>query len=143
MPAKMDDSRRSIDVEKAMVLRFKHGLSNAQIAKHLGCSKAGIHKALKRFDKVLLKPADLTLYEANKGKLLESVEARMLCEMANPDKIKSASLNNVAYALGQVSNINRLEKGLSTSNVAYVDMSASLDELRQQRLQLQESLEAL
>ena len=129
-----------IDVLKALELRTKKGLTYPEIAKYMGVTKQAVHAALKRFNTLLMQPGELDAFRGAKADLLESAEARLLNEVIDPDKMRKASINNVAYALGQVSNIARLEKGLSTSNVAYVDMSASLEELRQQRRQLEEAL---
>lgn len=132
--------RGRVDVLKALELRTKKGLTYAEIAKYMGVSVQAIAQALKRFTTMVLQPGELAAFRANKPALLESVEARLLGDLVDEGKRDKASINNIAYALGQVSNIGRLEKGLSTSNVAYVDMSKSLEEIRQQRLQLEETL---
>ena len=130
-----------VDVLKALELRTKKGLTYVEIAKYMGCSQQAVAQALQRFTTLVLQPGELAAFRNNKAELMESVEARLLGDLVDPDKRKAASLNNVAYALGQVSGITRLEKGLSTSNVAYVDMTKSLEELQAQRRQLEEALE--
>jgi predicted DNA-binding protein YlxM (UPF0122 family) len=129
-----------IDVSKALELRLKKGLSYTDIAEFFGVSRTSVHMALKRFNELLIAPAELTAYQAHKGAILESVEAKLLNDLVDKEKRAKASLNNTAYSLNVVSNLTRLEKGLSTSNVAYLDMKQSLEEIQAQRRQLQEAL---
>ena len=136
-------SDRKIDVARALEMRVKNGLTDTEIAKYFNCTKQSVFKALKRFRDVLLPEQQLVAYQQNKSAILESMESGLLIDMSDPAKRKAASLNNVAYALSQVANMTRLEKGLSTSNIAYVDMTSSLEELKAQRAQLQEALEDL
>jgi len=129
-----------IDINKALELRMKKGLSYNEIAQFFHCSKQAVEQALKRFSALLLKPGEVAAYREKKGEILESVEARLLHELVDKGRVEKASLNNVAYTLGVVGNMTRLEKGQSTSNVAYKDLTSSLDELNQERKQLQEAL---
>ena len=131
---------RKVDVPKALQLRHANGLTDAQIAKHFDCSKQAIQQALKRFNRILLPLSELQAYQEKKAGILESVEVALVSDLVDPARRKKASLNNTAYALSQVANMTRLEKGLSTSNVAYVDMAGSLEEIQQQRKQLEETL---
>ena len=132
-----------VDVAKALQLRHSNGLTDTQIAKHFDCTKQAVHKALKRFNNILLPATELQAYQEKKAGILESVEATLVCDLIDPERRQKASLNNTAYALSQVANMTRLEKGLSTSNVAYVDMASSLEEIQQQRKQLEEALDDL
>lgn len=131
---------RKVDVPKALQLRHSNGLTDAQIAKHFDCSTQAVQQALKRFNKILLPASELQAYQEKKAGILESVEATLVSDLVDTTRRKKASLNNTAYALAQVANMTRLEKGLSTSNVAYVDMASSLEEIQQQRKQLEETL---
>ncbi len=131
-----------IDVTKALEMRLKRGMTYTEIADYFGVAKQSAHRALKRFSKLIMERGELEAFRTSKADVLEGVEAQLLIDLADPVRREKASLNNVAYALGQVSTLTRLEKGQSTSNVAYMDMSASLDEIRAQRMQLQEALDA-
>lgn len=140
---KLAKKKLVVDVPKALQLRHAHGLTDAQIARQFGCSRQAVQQALSRFRRILLPASELQAYQEKKAGILESVEATLVCDLVDPARRKKASLNNTAYALSQVANMTRLEKGLSTSNVAYVDMAASLDEIQQQRKQLEEALNDL
>lgn len=135
--------RGRIDVAKALEMRLKQGRSYQEIADHFGVAKQSAHAALKRFSALILQAGELQAFRSSKADVLESVEAQLLIDLADPARRQKASLNNTAYALGQVSTLTRLEKGQSTSNVAYIDMARSLDDIRAQRIQLQESLDEL
>ena len=132
-----------IDVAKALQLRHSNGLTDTQIAKQFSCTTGVVQRALKRFNKILLPARELQAYQEKKAGILESVEATLVCDLIDGEKRKKASLNNTAYALAQVANMTRLEKGLTTSNVAYVDMTSSLEEIQQRRKQLEEALSDL
>ena len=132
-----------IDVAKALQLRHSNGLTDTQIAKHFECSTQAVQQALKRFNKILLPASELQAYQDKKAGILESVEARLVCDLVDTKRRQKASLNNTAYALSQVANMTRLEKGLTTSNIAYVDMTSSLEEIQQRRKQLEEALNDL
>ena len=129
-----------IDINKALELRMKKGLSYKDIGQYFGATKQAAEQALARFSALLLKPGEVAAYRGQKGAILESVEARLLHELVDPSRVEKASLNNVAYALGTVGNMTRLEKGQSTSNVAYKELTSSLDELNRERKQLEEAL---
>lgn len=129
-----------IDITKALELRVKRHMSYSEIGKYFGCTKQAVQNSLKRFVPLLLGAHELAAYKGQKADILESVEATLLNDLVDEDKRKKASLNNTAYALSAVSNMTRLEKGQSTSNVAYKDMSADLEELRMHRKQLEEAL---
>ena len=132
-----------VDVAKALQLRHTNGLTDSQIAVQFGCSRQAVQQALKRFNNIMLPASELEAYQDKKAGILESVEATLVCDLIDTDRRKKASLNNTAYALAQVANMTRLEKGLATSNVAYVDLTSSLEEIQQRRKQLEEALEDL
>ena len=132
-----------VDVAKALQLRHTNGLTDAQIAVQFDCSRQAVQQALKRFNKILLPASELQAYQDKKAGILESVEATLVCDLVDTKRRQKASLNNTAYALSQVANMTRLEKGLTTSNVAYVDMTSSLEEIQQRRKQLEEALNDL
>ena len=132
-----------VDVAKALQLRHTNGLTDAQIAVQFDCSRQAVQQALKRFNKILLPASELQAYQDKKAGILESVEATLVCDLVDKERRQKASLNNTAYALSQVANMTRLEKGLTTSNIAYVDMTSSLEEIQQRRKQLEEALNDL
>lgn len=116
------------------------GLSYREIGELMGVSKQAIHQAIKKFEKILLPKEQLDVYRDKKTEILDSVEFELMNEMLDSEKRKKASLNNVAYSLGTLHGINRLEKGQSTSNISFQDMSNTLAEIQAERKQLEEAL---
>jgi hypothetical protein len=114
----MTVKKNKINVAEAFRLRVNHKLPLQEIANRFGCHKASISKALKRFIATLPNPEEIKVYVDNKSQLLTGVELKLISEIANPDKLKAASLNNAAYAFQQIHNANRLESGKSTMNAA-------------------------
>lgn len=130
-----------MDLTKALELRLKKGLTYTEIGEYFGVCRQTVHARLKKFSNMIMEAGQLEAYRTNKADVLESVEAQLLSDLSDTGRREKASLNNVAYALGQVSSMTRLEKGQSTSNVAYLDMASSLEEIQAQRLQLEEALQ--
>jgi len=107
-----------IDIRKAFNLKFVKGRTYQEIADKFGCSPQSVHKALSKFKVLIEDPKIIETYRANAGKVLNAVEFKLLENLVEQNKLKSASLNNVAYAFQQIHNARRLEEGLSTGNLA-------------------------
>ena len=113
-----------LDVGKAYELRFTRGLSYAVIGKIFGCSAAVVQRVLVRFEKLIGNPQEVKAYDENRPQLLNAIEQRLVEDIGDETKRAKASLNNVAYALTQVSNLRRLEQGKATSHVAILALAA-------------------
>ena len=110
----------SWDRAKALELKLK-GCSYNQIAKTLGMSKTAIIHGLRSFTNVINALGDgnsIDSYEANRTKVLTVAELALATDLLDTERRQKASLNNTAYALGQVHSMRRLEEGKSTSNQA-------------------------
>jgi len=108
---------RRIDVAKAIELRLVKGLSLSEIGQYFNVSKQAVKQATDKFLSILKSPEILDTYRKHKIDMLESVEFELLRHLLDRKKQKDASLNNVAYALQNVNNIARLEKGQATTIV--------------------------
>ena len=135
------NQKSKIDIKKALELKVKKGLTYKEIGIYFECSPQAVQQALKKFTALILEPGEIAAYREQKGNILESVEAQLLNDLVDTGKREKASLNNTAYALNTVANMTRLENNLSTSNIGYQDMSKTLEELKRERQQLEESLE--
>ena len=133
-------SNTIIDVSKALELKMKKGLSYQEVGKYFNVSRQAVEQRLKPFLGFLKDSGEIDAYATHKGEILQSVEMELMTDMLDTDKRKKASLNNIAYALGQVNNMNRLENNQSTANISYNNMSDSLEEIRARRIQLEESI---
>ena len=121
-------------------LRLIHKLTYKEIAKQLGVSKQGVYA---RYKQVLsfFDPNNIKEFEIGKADILSGVEQVVLNNMLDTKTLKKASFNNLAYGLGTINNINRLHRGLSTSNVSVNSLTASLSEIVEEEKKLQKQLE--
>ena len=119
---------QAVDIKRAVQLRLK-GMTYPDIARIMGVTKQAVHKALKPLATILDKTEHLPAYQANKADIIDNLQAEMARQLVDPVKIQKATLGNVAYAMRQLNDIGRLERDLSTSNVAYADLTKSIDEI--------------
>ncbi len=104
------------NLEHALVLRVKHNFTREQIAEHFGIAYSTCRDRMVRF-KSLLTGDELESFRTSRSDLLDSVEARLLSQMTDADKLKAASLNNLAFSLRQTAELGRLERNQSTANI--------------------------
>ena len=145
---KAPSHRRKVDITKAFDMHFSEkAMSYYEIAAYFDVEYETIRRSLAPYKKMMEKYAagneNAKLYQEKKSMLLDAAELKMLTTVLDEGKIEDASLNNVAYTLNTIANMNRLEKGQSTANVSYQDMSTSLSEIQQARQQLVEQLNRL
>ena len=114
----VDKSTGRVDVAIALELRLKKGKTIQEIADHFGVCKQAVSQRLRAFMGILQTPDALKAYQNSKTDILSAVELKLVSQLLDGDKLKDASLNNVAYALQNVFNMNRLEQDKSTSNIA-------------------------
>lgn len=129
---------KHLDTVTALTLRLK-GQTYPQIAKHYGISKQAVHQRIKGVFK-LIDPDKLEAYKTHKVNLLTSIEAELLGLIVKPDKLKQATLMQLATSFGIVYDKNRLEQGLSTSEIG---IKPVLEEIRDNREKLMQALKSL
>jgi predicted DNA-binding protein YlxM (UPF0122 family) len=120
-----------IDITEAFKMRFQKHLTYKEIADKMGVAAPSVHGALKRFLHILHNPEESATYEQNRAQILTAVEFRLVNQLANKKKIKAASLNNIAYAVSQINNMIRLEKGQPTAITEHLDadLGGMIDQL--------------
>ena len=124
-----------VDIAKSLDLRLNHNLSHRQIAKMQGVSKSAIHKRLQAF-----LPTEATeIYRANKADILSEAQLKVIINM-DSKRLKSASLNNLAYSLQNLYNCERLERGQSTHNVSYNVITERLQKIDEEEADLRRQL---
>ena len=127
---------QKLPLEEMIKLRYKHNMSINQIADKMGCHKSTVFRKLEKYLKILPNPEEVESYRQNKTMYLEGLELKVYEEMSNPDKLKDASFNNLAYGFQNISTQNRLEKGLVTSRIESFYVTASLDDLERRKQEL-------
>lgn len=134
LPAELDDGgvkeRVGFDTPKAVKLRYNQGLSYAQIAKLMDCSKSTVGAALRPFERLMKHNGDVKAFVQNHSTILEGVLMEFVSAMQDPAKLKSATLNNLSYSYDRIFNALRLLQDKSTVNVAHaVDHAATIAEI--------------
>ena len=108
------------------------GLTLREVGKIMDCSKVSIHKAVKG----LLMPKEaLDEFNNSKADIIASKEAQILLNLTTED-IQKASAYQKAGMFALLYDKERLERGQSTSNVAYYDIDSSHAKIAKQRLEL-------
>lgn len=128
--------KKPLDYRAAVKLALQ-GLTDAQIGRALNTNRKTIHGALRDFRKILKDPSQIHAFNDNYVNVLNTVLMDMVPQLTDPEKLKAASLNNVAYAFDKVNNAVRLATGQSTSNFSHVvhderasELSKLQDEIR-------------
>ena len=113
-----------VDAGKALQLK-QRGFTYQEIGDRMGASDSAVCTAIQRLMTSLPDPESVKAYEEQRPTLLTAAEMLLVQDITDIDKRAKASLNNVGYALTQVSNLRRLEQGKATSHVAILQLAAS------------------
>ena len=109
---------RGFDLSLAIEYRYKNHLTLQEIGDKLGVTKQCVEQRLAKVIKLIGDPSENTAYDKNRSHFLIGIERQLLQQVVDKNKVKKATMGNVAYALDKVNNILRLERGLSTNNQA-------------------------
>jgi biotin operon repressor len=132
-------ANKNIPIEKMKALR-EQGLSYPQIGKLLGCSHINVLNRLKGYD---IQHEDVKGYIDNRADILADMQWKLLSSIT-PDDIKKTPTGSRILAVAQLYDKERLERGLSTSNIdshvvtAKIEqVKADLDRIHKRRMELQ------
>ena len=114
---RLPKKKSKVDLGKALVLRHKFQLTNAQIARYLGCSESTISEGLKELMKYMPSMEDLESFRKVKGDILEGVQWQILSSLSDSDSLEKASYLQRATAFAVIYDKLRLELGKSTENL--------------------------
>lgn len=89
-----------------------------EIARAIHCPESTTRRLLDRYGAWLQELEHVQEYTDTRQQLLTAGELKLLKNMMTQDKLDKASVNNLAYSMRQLYDMGRLEKGLSTTNVA-------------------------
>lgn len=111
---------KGIPISKLIEYRNKD-LSYQDIADLVGCSKPNVYARLKQYDGEI---KSLKSYKENRADVLAVVGSKMLNSLTSNDIEKASAYQRVGmFAL--LYDKERLERGQSTSNIAYANMTES------------------
>lgn len=95
------------------------GASEREIAKATGQHLRSVHSTVSQFMSIFEEVKDVQEFRANKTEIMDAALVKCFKSLMSQEKHDKASLNNVAYAMRQLHDVGRLERGLSTANVAH------------------------
>jgi len=121
IPDNLPKYNYKIDIAEAFKLRFKHHLSFGDIALRLGCSRQAVQERLETFTTLINNSNDSKVYDENRANILTAVEFDLVKDLLDKGKRQKATLGNVAYAISQINNMIRLEKGQPTAITEHLD----------------------
>lgn len=101
---------------KAVRMKLK-GASTADVVAATGVHERSVWHMMQRFKKMFKDLENVDEYEMSRSKLLSSAEFTVLKSLLSEDKIASARLGELSKAFHVLHTSNRLERGLSTSNI--------------------------
>ncbi|HAM58413.1 MAG TPA: hypothetical protein DCQ64_24560 [Candidatus Rokubacteria bacterium] len=105
------------------------GQTLPEIAQRLGVSVQAVSKRLRGIWQRIDAQQDKAFQEY-RPQILRAAQRAMLVDIFNPEKRAKASTGNAAYALRQLHDIERLETGQSTANVALHALVESIERER-------------
>jgi hypothetical protein len=132
-PGKKDGQSAKVTraIKKTIELRMK-GASLPEIAAATGTPQRTVRDRLKQFEPIFKELGNVEIYEKEKTSFLSAAEFALIKSMMSESKLKKAGIAALSLGYKTVHTANRLEKGLSTANVAksikFTDVS--LDEIQ-------------
>ena len=112
------------------------GLSNQETAKLVGCSKQNISARLQTAG---IKPNYLTKFKNHRADIIAAYQYKILNSLSDKD-YKKASLVQKTTAFGTLYDKERLERGETTENIAFADLTRDYDKLREKGKALEAEL---
>lgn len=111
----------TVDIKRALSLRVNNNLSYQEIANILNIKRPTLYKALRPFADLVKNPETIDAYVSQRPALLNAVEMELVLNLVDKEKLKKATLGNIAYAHDKISTARRLEEGKSTANIAHLN----------------------
>jgi len=129
-------NKGKINVQKAIDLRLK-GLSYREIAAYFGVKHSSVYAKIRH---LLPDNIDVQAYKNNRADVFAGKQAELLNALTSKKQKDMSGLQAVT-ALGILYDKERLERGQSTSNIAYKDMSNDINDIEAELAQLDEQLD--
>jgi predicted transcriptional regulator len=101
------------------------GCSDSQVAGALELSQVTVHKYRGEMKAIFKELPTVEAFRATRTDLMDAAMSAMLKSSVTPDKLEKATVNGLAYAMRQLYDMGRLERGQSTANIAtFVSITA-------------------
>ncbi len=104
-----------VDVSQAIDLKYNHHLSYEQIAVIQGVTKQAIHERIKD----LLPIPETKVYIDHRADILANIQLKLLSNL-DESRLAKASAYQLVGAAGLLYDKERLERGMSTANLASI-----------------------
>lgn len=110
--------------QKALELK-RQGASTYAISNQLEKSWITVQKFLNQFEGLEKLASEAREYQGIKGEVLDAAQWSMVKSALSPEKVEAATLRDCAYAFKEFHAAGRLERGLSTKNVASISFTVA------------------
>lgn len=132
LPAEMDNEQVDpevdrIDLSKAINLRYFKGLDCTQIGKQFGVTKQAVHKALKRFDTLILKHGVEQAFNKYEHNILTTAKLKLLEQIVDPERLSNTSVKDASLSYEKLDKSLNLKEGKATSNVQHLNITPELE----------------
>ncbi len=127
-----------MDVQKALDLKINSHLSYEQIAKLQNVTHNAIFKRIRH----LIPDECNEVYKDNRPDILSHIQTKIL-EQVDERRLKAADLRDIMVSFGIAYDKERLERGLSTTNVDMFSVQADLSKLQADRDRLRAKMAKL
>jgi len=124
--AKRSAKRLTQNELATVVLDYTRGTPQHEIASKFGVSESAVSLILEKFKPAFAELGNVEEYRKAKADLLDSTSLAVLKEIANPSKILESDLRTLSVSYDVLNKHARLERGLSTQNVATQSVSITL-----------------
>jgi predicted DNA-binding protein YlxM (UPF0122 family) len=104
--------RKTAKANTVLTLTTTTDATPREIAETCNLSREYVYACLRRYH---IEPNTLETFKTLRPDILAGIQSN-IASYLTPDKLKDASVNNLAYAMQQLNNMERLERGQSTSN---------------------------
>lgn len=135
-PTLPDIPRRHVVPIEDIIAYRKKGLSLAEIAKLTGRCKQTIHE---RLESVGYSPESLDNFIKHRGDVLAHFQSKLLNSLT-PEAINEMYPHQRVLSAAILYDKERLERGKSTQNINVAEVTASIEELRKEAVELRKSL---
>jgi len=126
------EERSKIDVAVAFKMRFGAGRKTfREIADYFKVTPQAVQDRLKHFTDLIKNSQDVSLYDTQRANILTAVEFELTKDILDKGKREKATLGNVAYALRNINEMVRLEKGQPTAITEHIsdDLRSLIDKI--------------